>query len=46
MRWNDRDATRSTGPGQMNLKVSWIASTFSSPRESIRPRIVTDSKVS
>jgi hypothetical protein len=35
----------STDTGQMNLKSSWIASAFSTPRESTRPGTVTDSKV-
>jgi hypothetical protein len=46
MRWNGRDTTRSTIPGWVNLKASWIASAFSTPRESTRPETVTDSKVS
>jgi hypothetical protein len=44
--WNDRDATRSTDPGRVNLKASYIASAFSTPRESTRPRTMTDPKVS
>jgi hypothetical protein len=43
--WNGRNATRSTGPGLVNLKVSWIAFPFSTPRESIRHETMTDSKV-
>jgi hypothetical protein len=42
--WNDHDVTRSTGPGQVNLMASWIASPFSTPRESTRPETVTDQK--
>jgi hypothetical protein len=34
------------GPDQVNLKASWIASAFSTPRESTRPGIAIDSKVS
>jgi hypothetical protein len=44
--WNDCDATGSTGPGQVNLNASQIASAFSTPRESTRPGTMTDSKVS
>jgi hypothetical protein len=44
--WNDHDATRSTGPGRVKLKASWIASAFSTPSESTRPGTVTNSKVS
>jgi hypothetical protein len=46
MRWNAGDATRSTGPSQVNLKASWIASTFWTPREITGPRTATDYKVS
>jgi hypothetical protein len=42
--WNGRDTTRSTGPGRVNLKASWITSSSSTPRESTRPKTVTDSK--
>jgi hypothetical protein len=35
----------STGLDQVNLKASWIASAFSTPRESSRPGTVTDCKV-
>jgi hypothetical protein len=45
-RWNSRDATRSTGLGRVNLEASWIASAFSTPTKSERPRTTTDSKVS
>jgi hypothetical protein len=45
MRWNGRDATRSTSSSRVNLKASWIASAFSNPREWTRPRTATDSKV-
>jgi hypothetical protein len=31
MQWNGCDATRSTDPGRVNLKASWIASAFSTP---------------
>jgi hypothetical protein len=31
MRWNNHDATRSTGPSRVNLKASWITSAFSTP---------------
>jgi hypothetical protein len=34
------------GPGRVNLKASCITSAFSIPKESTRPRTVTDSKVS
>jgi hypothetical protein len=44
-RWNDCDATRSTGPGRVNLKASWIASAFFTLKESIRPGVAIDSKV-
>jgi hypothetical protein len=43
---NGRDTTRSTGPGWVNLKASWIASAFLTPRESTRRRTTTDSKLS
>jgi hypothetical protein len=33
MRWKGLDTTRSTGPSRVNLKASWIASTFSSLRK-------------
>jgi hypothetical protein len=45
MWWNGHDATMSTGLDQVNLKASWIASAFSTPRESSRPGTVTDCKV-
>jgi hypothetical protein len=41
MQWNDHGATRSIGTGWVNFKASWIASTFSTPRESIRARTMT-----
>jgi hypothetical protein len=46
MQWNGRDATRSTGKDRVNLKASWITFVFSTPRESTKPKTVTDSKVS
>jgi hypothetical protein len=46
MQWNGHNGTRSTIPGWVNLKISWITSTFSTHRESIRPRTATDSKAS
>jgi hypothetical protein len=30
---------------EVNLKASWIAFAFSTPRESTRPKTMTDSKV-
>jgi hypothetical protein len=36
---------KSTRPGWVDLKASWIAFAFSTPRESTRPMIVTNSKV-
>jgi hypothetical protein len=45
-RCNGRDATKSTGPGRVNLKASWIASAFSNPRKSTSPETATNSKVS
>jgi hypothetical protein len=44
-RWNSLDAIESTGPGQANLKASWIAFAFFIPRESTRSETATDSKV-
>jgi hypothetical protein len=44
--WNNRNTTRSTGPGQVNLNASWIAFAFSTPRESTRPETAADSNVS
>jgi hypothetical protein len=44
--WNGCDATRSTGKDQVNLKASCITFVFSTPRESTKPRTVTNSKVS
>jgi hypothetical protein len=46
MWWNDHNAIRSTDLGRVNLKASWIASAFSTPREIPRPRTATNSKVS
>jgi hypothetical protein len=42
--WNGRK-TRSIYPGRVNLKAFWITSSFSTPRECIRPGTATDSKV-
>jgi hypothetical protein len=39
------NATGSTNPGRVNLKVSWIASTFSTPRKNTRPGTAIDSKI-
>jgi hypothetical protein len=44
--WRGHDATRSTSQGRVNLKASWIASVSSTPRESIRLKTATDSRVS
>jgi hypothetical protein len=41
MQWNDHGATRSISTGWVNFKASWIASTFSTPRESIRAITMT-----
>jgi hypothetical protein len=38
MWWNSCDTTRSTIPGWVNLKASWIASAFSTPREKHKTR--------
>jgi hypothetical protein len=46
MWWNGHDAIRSTDVSRVNLKAYWIVSAFFTPRESIRPGTVTDSKVS
>jgi hypothetical protein len=45
MQLNELIVIRSTGPGLVNLKASWIAFAFSTPRESTRPESMTDSKV-
>jgi hypothetical protein len=45
MRLNDLTVIRSTGPGRVNLKASWIASVFFTPKESTRLETMTDSKV-
>jgi hypothetical protein len=44
--WNDHDVIRSTDPSRVNLKASYITSTFSTHRESTRPGTMTDFKVS
>jgi hypothetical protein len=44
-RLNGLAIIRSTGPGRVNSKASWITFVFFTPRESTRPEIVTDSKV-
>jgi hypothetical protein len=36
---------RSTVPGRVNLKASWIAFVFFTPKESTRPKTATNSKV-
>jgi hypothetical protein len=46
MRWSGLVVIRSTDPGQMNSKASWIIFAFSTPRECARPKTTTDSKVS
>jgi hypothetical protein len=44
--WSSHDVIRSTSPGWMNSKASWIRFAFFIHKESTRPRTVTDSKVS
>jgi hypothetical protein len=46
MWWNGHNSIRSTGLGRVNLMASWITFVVFTPRESTRPRTVTDSMIS